>query len=504
MVEFYRSKGAPEPPLISAYVPHGTCSLSYTPQAPEAAVGSSAAPRNKRRAVSPAAAATDDDELTPLERRVVLCNRVCGVLMAAGGGFTQAAGLQTKLSLVDYDFNRSAMATATLKSLMAGCSLFLTPVVGAASDTLGRKRFQIVDSFARAGWYYFLSSPTLCRSIHCYMAGAVVCHGILSAGGTLVREASLDDLFGQRPTIRAGISAQNLFYTSIVSMLAPIAGAEMSRRGWRSLAHGLGISLSLVQIGVSLMMMPETLGEDERRPFIVKAANPISNMGVLFRNGPGLRGLAGLNFLYLMSSGCILSKGEYAMRELSWVPEDLSYMRSFEGLTNVFSQRVVVMRMIKRFGSGGAFRTGSLFSCAAYAIMGVAWAAGSRKWQKSLVFLLAHVVWCGGHVEPLALRTVTIKQGLSVKTPLGRGELNAALGGMTSLIGMTSPLIWGRLFRFFSTAGEGTMWHNPGGAFLLAGAMRLGLRLLFELICRLYRDDLFIFEKGHSANDSPR
>ena len=83
MVEFYRSKGAPEPPLISAYVPHGTCSLSYTPQAPEAAVGSSAAPRNKRRAVSPAAAATDDDELTPLERRVVLCNRACGVLMAA-------------------------------------------------------------------------------------------------------------------------------------------------------------------------------------------------------------------------------------------------------------------------------------------------------------------------------------------------------------------------------------------------------------------------------------
>ena len=178
-------------------------------------------------------------------------------------------------------------------------------------------------------------------------------------------------------------------------MLAPIAGAEMSRRGWRSLAHGLGISLSLVQVGVSLMMMPETVGEDERRPFIVKAANPISNMGVLFRNGPGLRGLAGLNFLYLMSSGCILSKGEYAMRELSWVPEDLSYMRSFEWLTNVFSQRVVVMRMIKRFGSGGAFRTGSLFSCAAYAIMGVAWAAGSRKWQKSLVFLLYSRTWCG-------------------------------------------------------------------------------------------------------------
>ena len=360
-----------------------------------------------------------------------------------------------------------------------------------------------MDSFARAGWYYFLSSPTLCRSIHHYMAGAVVCHGVLSAGGTLVREASLDDLFGQRPAVRAGISAQNLFYTSIVSMLAPIAGAEMSRRGWRGLAHGLGITLSFLQVCVSLLA-PETLQKDERRPFVVKAANPLSNMGLLFRNGPGLRGFAALNFLYLSSSGCILSKGEYAMRELGWVPEDLSYMRSFEGLTNVFSQRVVVMRMIKRFGAGGAFRVGSLFSCAAYVCMSLAWAAGRHKWQKSLVFLLAHVVWCGGHVEPLALRTLTIKQGLSVKAPLGRGELNAALGGLTSLIGMTSPLIWGRLFRFFSTAGEGTVWHNPGGAFLLAGAMRLGLRLSFEMICRLYREDLLIFEKSNGASDSVR
>ena len=484
MVVFYRS-GALEPQLIAAYG-SPNASSSHSPRAPDrAAVGDS----QNRRTVSSAAT----DELTPLERRVVLCNRASYVLMTAGGGLTSAAGLQTKLRLVDHDLGRSAVATATLISTMSGFSLFLTPIVGAASDTLGRKHFQILDSFARAGWYYFLSSPTLCRSINHYIVAAVVCHGVLSAGGMLVREAMLDDLFGRRVSLRADISAQNGFYTSIVSMLAPIAGAEMSRRGWQDLAHGIGVALSFLQVGVSLMI-PETLRAYERRPFVVKAANPISNIGVLFRNGPGLRGLAALNFLYNLSNGCNQNKGEYAMRALSWVPEDLSYMQSFEGLTNVFSQRVVVMRMIRKFGAGGAFRTGSLFSCAAYVGIGLSWLVGSQKWQKSLVFLLAHVVWCGGHVGPIALRSVTIKQGLSVKPPLGRGELNAALGGMGSLIGMTSPLIWGRLFRFFSTAGEGTIWHNPGGGFLLAAAMRLSLRLLFELICRLYKEDLFITE----------
>ena len=48
--------------------------------------------------------------------------------------------------------------------------------------------------------------------------------------------------------------------------------------------------------------------------------------------------------------------------------------------------------------------------------------------------------------------------GLSVKPPLGRGELNAALGGMGAIVGMTSPLIWGRLFRFFSSTGHGSWW----------------------------------------------
>ena len=42
------------------------------------------------------------------------------------------------------------------------------------------------------------------------------------------------------------------------------------------------------------------------------------------------------------------------------------------------------------------------------------------------------------------------------------------------------------------------------GAFLLAGAMRLGLRLSFEMICRLYREDLLIFEKSNGASDSVR
>ena len=36
--------------------------------------------------------------------------------------------------------------------------------------------------------------------------------------------------------------------------------------------------------------------------------------------------------------------------------------------------------------------------------------------------------------------------------------------------------------------------YNPGGAFAIAGLGRLGIRLLFQLMCRVYADDLQIDE----------
>ena len=289
------------------------------------------------------------------------------------------------------------------------------------------------------------------------MLGAIVNFGVLGVGAHVVREAALDDLFGRRAKLRVRIQARMGFYGACLSTICPIIGAEVSRRSL-SAAHYLGVVVALVQL-ISGRAMPETLKPDERLPFKLKTANPLSNMAVLLTNGPGLRGLAIINFLYNFANGCNQNKGEYCMRALDWVPQDISYLQSFDSLVDVFSHRTIVMQMITKLGAKGAFVNGGLFSAAAYLLISIAWFPPSAsKLQKTAVLLLAHLIWAGGKVGPLALRTLTIKQGLSVKPPLGRGQLNAALGGMGAIVGMTSPLVWGRLFRFFSNAGHGKWW----------------------------------------------
>ena len=58
----------------------------------------------------------------------------------------------------------------------------------------------------------------------------------------------------------------------------------------------------------------------------------------------------------------------------------------------------------------------------------------------------------------------------------GRGELNAALEGLTLLVGVLAPYVWGRLTLYFSStataAVAGKVVFQPGGQFVVAAALR--------------------------------
>lgn len=333
----YYSRLAQEPVLArvyaqpSAFSPVGKAALPLATSAEP--------PLQKRRGGQRRSASPSIPGLTPLEKRVWVCVTVNNACSAAAMGMTQAASLQVKLALVGGDLGASAVATATLISTVSAFSLVLQPIVGSASDTLGRKPFMLLEPVARMGWFYFLSSPAYCTSINRYLVVAVLNFGVLGAGGQLIKEAAMDDLFGQRASLRAEVQARSNFYSSVLNTISLVIGAEISRRSnWG--AHFLGIVLVCIQ-ALSTLLLPETLKVEERRPFKVRAANPLSNMAVLFTHGPALRGFAIINFLYNFANGCNQNKGEYAMTAMGWVPQDIIYLQSFDQLVNVFSQRCV-------------------------------------------------------------------------------------------------------------------------------------------------------------------
>lgn len=412
--------------------------------------------------------------LTPEERRVVFQQRALSVLGALASGIGSAASMQIKLGLVDYDVGKMATSTGQLISMISLGNLVLGPIIAGMSDRFGRLPFMGVSVLARLWWGTKLFTV---QSIERYQEFGVLAFGILGAGSGSVHQAALDDLFAHRPGVSAQVQSTNSAWISAVGLTAPIIGAELSRRS-TSLALALSAMVGALQLPL-LLFSKETLQPSKRMPFQLRKADPLRNIMVLFRNGPGLRRLAFTNIFFTLCTGVHQTMTSFQFGSLGWNPADQSYYGSFQSLLGIFSQGSVVMPMLKRLGPLGAFQTGSLFSTLGYVLLSQAWRPlGASKLHKTVQLAIAMFMMVPGHVCGLAIRTMIVKQASEVTKGTGRGELNAALSGMQSLLGVVMPLAWGWLTKVFAESGVGTWWYNPGGQFLVAAALRMIARQL--------------------------
>ena len=73
---------------------------------------------------------------------------------------------------------------------------------------------------------------------------------------------------------------------------------------------------------------------------------------------------------------------------------------------------------------------------------------------------------------PAASRAMIVKQGINT-TSAGRGELNGAYGGLGQIVGVVMPLVWSRLFGFFSTTTGPWRRVGKGGHFFVGSLVML-------------------------------
>ena len=437
----------------------------------------------------------DQPLLTPDERRVVLQQRALSVLAALSAGIGAAASMQVKLGLVDYNVGKMATSTGQLISLISLGNLLLGPIVAGMSDRFGRLPFMAISVLARLWWDTRLFSV---QSIERYQEYGVLAFGVFGAGAGSVHQAALDDLFALRPGLSAQVQATNSAWTSAVGLIAPIIGAELGRRS-TSVALAVSAMIGALQLPV-LLMGKETLHPSKRMPFQLRKADPLRNIGVLFRNGPGLRRLAATNILFTLCTGVQQTMTSFQFGSLGWNPADQSYYGSFQSLLGIFSQGSVVMPMLKRLGPMGAFETGSVFSTVGYVLLSQAWRPlGATKLHKTVQLAAAMFMMVPGHVCGLAMRTMIVKQASEVTKGTGRGELNAALSGLQSLLGVVMPLAWGWLTKLFAESGVGTWWYNPGGQFLVAAVLRMLAR---QLVITTPPEQLSLSEMGTTNLES--
>lgn len=327
----------------------------------------------------------------------------------------------------------------------------------------------------------------------------------------------LSDAFGRRPVLLTSMGgfainmlivafAPALWMVFVGRILAGVTGASIStanayiadithpsRRaqtfGLLGVAFGLGFTLgpaigglvgamnprwpflvAAAMAGCNMLMgfflLPESLPPERRRPFDWRRANVVGSFRQLSRLGGGLRRLALVYFVWMLALQSLHGIWSYVTAyRYGWTPLGIGLSLTYVGVMAILVNGLLVRRSVSRFGE---WRT---------AMLGIA--AGSLAYVVYFFADMPELAYVGLTVGALGGLTVPALQALMTEQAAAdqQGELQGALGTLSSLTIILGPLIFARVFTHFS--GEDPVWHVPGMPFLLSAT--LGGMALFLL-----------------------
>jgi DHA1 family tetracycline resistance protein-like MFS transporter len=232
------------------------------------------------------------------------------------------------------------------------------------------------------------------------------------------------------------------------------------------LPFALAAALNLMNFVYGLVVVPESLASEHRRPFSLRRTNPFSSL-VNLRRHPIVLGLMGP--LLCFSLGQAILQSVWALHgttRFGWSESEVGISLTMFGVACVFVQGGLLGVMMPRLGARRALLVGLTLSVISF----VAFGAATQGWMMYTLVIL------------LALSTITSPAAQSLISsavgPSEQGELQGSLtlvGSMTSIVG---PLLGTYLFARFST--EGAVPHIAGAAFF-AGACLNACALLFAV-----------------------
>jgi len=217
--------------------------------------------------------------------------------------------------------------------------------------------------------------------------------------------------------------------------------------------------LAMLNVVYGLLVLPETLPAEQRRPFRFARANPIGALNAL-RPYPVVTALFGALVLYFMAHDVNPSTWTYyVMHKFHWSESQVGLGLAAVGITSAIVSGTLVGPIVKRLGELRAASMG--FVLAAASFFGYAFA--TEGW---MLFPCIAIGGFMGLVMP-SLRGILSR----AVPPDQQGELQGAISSVMGLTTIFAPLIMTQAFRIFSA--EDAPVQFPGASFFLAGCLAL-------------------------------
>ena len=320
------------------------------------------------------------------------------------------------------------------------------PVLGGLSDRFGRRPVLLLSLSGVCANYLMLAWAP---SLGWLFAGRLIA-GATSANVSAATAYIADVTPPQRRVQRFGLVGA-MFGLGFV--LGPALGGVLGSYGLR-LPFLAAAALAFCNALYGLLVLPESLPRERRRPFQWRRANPVGSLAVVLSNKVFIRlGMAwccAWFALGALQSSFVLSNN----LRFGWGTRENGFALAAVGVTQALVQGLVVRRVVPWLGERRAALSGYVFAASAYA----AFALAPAGWAIYLGVVLQSF---GAISGPAVQAMVSAGAG-----PDRQGETQGALASLQGLTAIVSPLAAGWLFGAFT--GPAAPVYFPGAPFLMS------------------------------------
>lgn len=368
--------------------------------------------------------------------------------------------------LTGLEANDSVLLGMMLIIAYAGMQFVCAPIVGALSDRFGRKPVLLA---ALAGFTIDYLIMGFAPVFWLLLVGRLLA-GLFGASYATANAFIADITPPEKRAGRFGMigAAFGLGFT-----FGPLIGGLLGDQFGPRAPFFAAAALSGINLLYGLIVLPETLTEENRRKFDWKRANPFGAL-MQIRRYPAVIILMAAVFLMMIGHAVFPATwAYYSTYRYGWGEWEVALSLTAVGVSSAIVMGGLTRILVPKLGEWRAVTFSLILGSIAYAAYGLA----SAGW---MVYAIIVVGALGGIGQP-ALQGVMSR----IIPPNAQGELQGAMTSLQSLSMVFGPLIMSPMFNYFSS--DRAPVYAPGAAFFVSTV--LTVIALFIALAARRRDD---------------
>ena len=358
---------------------------------------------------------------------------------------------QLIVDLTGLSLPQAALWGGALATIYALMQFVCAPIVGNLSDRFGRRP---VLMFSLAGFSLDYLVMGLAPYLWVLFIGRTL-SGVFGATYTTAGAYIADVSPPEKRGANFGLIGAAF---GLGFIIGPVVGGFLGEIDHR-LPFFAASALGFANLAYGFIVLPETLTEENRRPFRLFNANPFGAM-LQMRQFPIVFGLLGAFALFYLGHASLPAIwAYYGPEKFGWSEADVGLSLGAVGVAAAFVQGYLSRKAIPALGAKRAAITG--FTIAAIAYFGYALAPNTAAMY--VIIVLGALAGIGGPAM----------QGImSNQVPANmQGALSGATTSLSSLMTVFGPGLM--TFIFYNFSNHDAALYFPGAPFALAGVLTL-------------------------------